>query len=133
MSSESWKREAFPRRRKTYSVPPCCYFCGFPDRHSQCAFMNIENRLSTWESKLRDELKLRKRAKTTDWPLIYRHVLPRLEHPKKKKPKRPTAVYINSTQVEWEKVWKEMRRYGALVRCVDLRSRTRHAHPRNPR
>lgn len=73
-------------------------------------------RLSTWETKLRDVLQVRKKVKGSDWPTIYRHVLPRLERPGRKKVKRPTAIYLNNTAIPWEKAWKEVRRSGVLGR-----------------
>lgn len=60
--------------------------------------------LSTWETKLRDVLGLRKKMKMKDWPIIYSHVRPRLEQ------KKETAIYLNGTRMEWKRAWKEMRR-----------------------
>ncbi|ROW10217.1 hypothetical protein VMCG_01753 [Cytospora schulzeri] len=65
-----------------------------------------KNPLSTWETKLRDVLGLRKRLKKNDWPIVYRHVAPRRAQ------KKETAVYLNGTQMDWRRAWKEMRRCG---------------------
>lgn len=74
----------------------------------------LTGRLSTWESKLRERLQLRKKAKAHDWPLIYQHILPRLEHPRKKKLKRETIIRLNGTEIPWDKAWREIRRSGAF-------------------
>ncbi|KAK2596293.1 hypothetical protein N8I77_013189 [Diaporthe amygdali] len=70
--------------------------------------------LSTWESKLRETLRLRKRANAKDWPLIYQHILPRLKHPKKKALKKKTRICLNNSEILWDKAWKEIRRSRAL-------------------
>lgn len=80
----------------------------------------ITGRLSTWESKLRERLQLRKKAKAHDWPLIYQHILPRLEHPRKKKLKMETIIRLNGAEIPWDKAWKEIRRSGAFR--IDPRS-----------
>lgn len=46
--------------------------------------------------------------------MIYRHILPRLEHPRKKKLKRETIIRLNGTEIPWDKVWREIRRSGAF-------------------
>lgn len=71
-------------------------------------------RLLTWESKLREKLHLRKHAKSHDWPLIYQHIRPRLEHPRKKKLKKETIIRLNGAVIPWDKAWKEIRRSRAL-------------------
>ncbi|KUI55035.1 Ankyrin repeat and KH domain-containing protein 1 [Cytospora mali] len=117
--NEAEIRELYQEKRETLKdVKRIMEAKGFPKKP-----------LSTWESKLRDELGLRKKARTNDWPLIYRHVLPRLEHPKRKKPKKPTGVYINNTIVEWDKAWKEMRRSGVLAKSP-YQGQCSHATPR---
>ncbi|ROW07168.1 hypothetical protein VPNG_07331 [Cytospora leucostoma] len=60
-----------------------------------------------WETKLRDDLGLRKKLKKKDWPIIYGHVLARREQGKE------TAIYLNGTRLPWGKAWKEIRRSGA--------------------
>ncbi|KAI0846871.1 ankyrin repeat-containing domain protein [Daldinia vernicosa] len=65
--------------------------------------------LSTYETKLRDELHLRKKLKKTDWVSIHHHRLKRGD--------KPTRVYLNGTEIPQDKVWKEIRRSGA--RSVD--------------
>lgn len=76
-------------------------------------FLRPTNRLSTWESKLRESLQLRKKVKAKDWPLIYRHIRPRLERPKQKILKKKTIICLNDYEIPWDKVWKEIRRSGA--------------------
>lgn len=60
-------------------------------------------------------LQLRKKAKSTNWPLIYQHVLPRLEKPGQKHLRRETAIYLNNSEIPWNKAWKEIRRSGAIA------------------
>ncbi|KAI0423021.1 hypothetical protein F5X98DRAFT_369038 [Xylaria grammica] len=60
--------------------------------------------LSTYETKLRDKLRLRKKLKREDWPAVYQHVRDREG--------KETGVYINGTRVPWKKAWKEIRRSG---------------------
>ncbi|KAI0161077.1 hypothetical protein GGR52DRAFT_576484 [Hypoxylon sp. FL1284] len=67
---------------------------GFPDQP-----------LSTYERKLRDVLRLRKKLKKADWAVIYQHCQDHLD----KKPE----IYLHGTRIPWEKAWKEMRRSGA--------------------
>ncbi|KAI1386614.1 uncharacterized protein F4822DRAFT_444955 [Hypoxylon trugodes] len=61
--------------------------------------------LSTYETKLRDVLRLRKRLKKEDWTPIYQSYLNRGE--------KDTGIYLNGNRIEWKKAWKEMRRSGA--------------------
>ncbi|KAI2602244.1 hypothetical protein GGR54DRAFT_532103 [Hypoxylon sp. NC1633] len=61
--------------------------------------------LSTYETKLRDELRLRKKLKKDDWSAVYHHYLSR--------DGRDTAVYLNGSKIPWKKAWKEIRRSGA--------------------
>ncbi|TGJ78275.1 hypothetical protein E0Z10_g10489, partial [Xylaria hypoxylon] len=60
--------------------------------------------LSTYETKLRDKLRLRKKLKKADWPAVYQHVRDRGE--------KETGIYINGTKIPWKKAWKEIRRSG---------------------
>ncbi|KAI1802048.1 hypothetical protein F4811DRAFT_555240 [Daldinia bambusicola] len=62
--------------------------------------------LSTYETKLRDELHLRKKLKKTDWVSVQYH--------RRKRGDKPTAVYLNGIEILQHKVWKEIRRSGAL-------------------
>ncbi|KAF3062230.1 hypothetical protein GL218_03914 [Daldinia childiae] len=63
------------------------------------------NSLLTYETKLRDELHLRKKLKKTDWVSVHHHRLKRGD--------KPTGVYLNGTEIPQHKVWKEIRRSGA--------------------
>ncbi len=63
--------------------------------------------LSTYETKLRDELKLRKKLKRTDWHAVYQH------WGKRESEGRETGIYINGTRKPWKSAWKEIRRSGA--------------------
>ncbi|KAG6368378.1 hypothetical protein INS49_002584 [Diaporthe citri] len=71
--------------------------------------------LSTWETKTRDVLQLRKKAKSTNWPLIYQHVIPRLKKPGQKQLRKETSIYLNNLEIPWNKAWKEIRRSGAIT------------------
>ncbi|OTB12660.1 hypothetical protein K445DRAFT_180089 [Daldinia sp. EC12] len=66
-----------------------------------------ENSLLTYETKLRDELHLRKKLKKTDWVSVHHHRLKRGD--------KPTGVYLNGTEIPQHKVWKEIRRSGAQL------------------
>lgn len=57
---------------------------------------------------------MQKKLKKSDWPVIYQHVRPRLEHERKKKFKKPTVLLINGTKKSWDKIWREFRRTHAL-------------------
>ncbi|KAI1416852.1 hypothetical protein F5Y13DRAFT_204230 [Hypoxylon sp. FL1857] len=61
--------------------------------------------LSTYETKFRDKLGLRKKLKKADWSAVYQQYLNRNG--------RPTGVYLNGTEIPWKKAWKEIRRSGA--------------------
>lgn len=61
-------------------------------------------RLSTYETKIRDKLGLRKKLKKSDWPAVYQHVRNRGD--------KPTGIYVNGTRIPWKKAWKEIRRSG---------------------
>ncbi|KAI1379475.1 hypothetical protein F4677DRAFT_409316 [Hypoxylon crocopeplum] len=65
--------------------------------------------LSTYETKLRDELGLRKKLKKNDWSAVYQHYL--------RREGKDTAVYLNGTKISWKKAWKEIRRSGARSTC----------------
>ncbi|KAI0186119.1 hypothetical protein EV127DRAFT_187445 [Xylaria flabelliformis] len=60
--------------------------------------------LSTYGTKLRDQLKLPKKLKKKDWPVVYRHYQQRQADGKQ------THMYLNETFIPWEKAWKEIRR-----------------------
>ncbi|KAI0805089.1 hypothetical protein GGR55DRAFT_656989 [Xylaria sp. FL0064] len=60
--------------------------------------------LSTYETKLRDKLGLRKKLKKSDWPTVYQHVRGRGS--------KETGIYVNGIRVPWKKAWKEIRRSG---------------------
>ncbi|KAI3341102.1 hypothetical protein F4824DRAFT_450765 [Ustulina deusta] len=60
--------------------------------------------LSTYETKLRDKLGLRKKLKKADWPAVYQHVRDRGG--------KETGIYVNGTRIPWKKAWKEIRRSG---------------------
>lgn len=80
---------------------------GCQNTHGLSANLFPSDSKTIWETKLRDELGLRKKLKKKDWPVIYDHVLARREHGKE------TAIYLNDTQMPWGKAWKEIRRSGA--------------------
>ncbi|KAI0864986.1 hypothetical protein F4860DRAFT_341078 [Xylaria cubensis] len=61
--------------------------------------------LSTYGTKLRDQLKLPKKLKKKDWPVVYRHYQQRQADGKQ------TQMYLNDTFIPWGKAWKEIRRY----------------------
>ncbi|TRX94221.1 hypothetical protein FHL15_004989 [Xylaria flabelliformis] len=61
--------------------------------------------LTTYGTKLRDQLKLPKKLKKKDWPVIYQHYRHRQADGKQ------TSMYLNDTSIPWEKAWKEIRRY----------------------
>lgn len=64
------------------------------------------NRLSTYETKLRDAFKLRKKLKSDDWGAIHHHAqLQGYAH-------GGYEVYLNDTRIPWQRVWKEIRRNG---------------------
>ncbi|KAI1660949.1 hypothetical protein F4813DRAFT_400096 [Daldinia decipiens] len=67
------------------------------------------NSLLTYETKLRNELHLRKKLKKSDWVSVHHHRLKRGD--------KPTGVYLNGTEIPQHKVWKDIRRSGA--RLVD--------------
>ncbi|KAI1361895.1 hypothetical protein F5Y08DRAFT_313503 [Xylaria arbuscula] len=69
--------------------------------------------LSTYESKLRDLLGLRKKMKSQDWRPVYRHYLD--------SGNRHTALYFNGTRIPWGKAWKEIKRSGARISSEDDR------------
>ncbi|KAI1427240.1 hypothetical protein F5Y12DRAFT_738004 [Xylaria sp. FL1777] len=60
--------------------------------------------LSTYETKLRDKLRLRKKLKKADWPAVYQHVRDRGS--------KETGIYVNGMRIPWKKAWKEIRRSG---------------------
>ncbi|KAJ1336129.1 ankyrin repeat domain-containing protein 50 [Microdochium nivale] len=63
--------------------------------------------LSTYESKVRDVLRLRKKLKKPDWIVIYQHWVQL--NGKVTKPR----VFFHDREIPWVKAWKEIRRYGA--------------------
>lgn len=99
------------QRSRKIRFDKCLQYCG----HLIEALTNmlILNRPSTWESKLRVDLRIRKKIKASDWPLVYRHLAPRLENPGKKRLKRPTTIRLDGVEIPFDKAWKEIRRSGA--------------------
>ncbi|KAI1740417.1 hypothetical protein F4680DRAFT_419385 [Xylaria scruposa] len=75
--------------------------------------------LSTYGTKLRDQLKLPKKLKKKDWPVVYQHYQQRQAEGKQ------TNMYLNGTFIPWGKAWKEIRRYR-----VPLNSTVRASLPR---
>jgi hypothetical protein len=67
---------------------------------------DLRARISTYETKLRDVLKLRKKLKQRDWYLIHHYALSRGLG------RREYDVLLNGTQMRPDQVWKEIRRYG---------------------
>ncbi|KAI1738463.1 hypothetical protein F4680DRAFT_424863 [Xylaria scruposa] len=61
--------------------------------------------LSTYETTLRDKLRLRKKLKRTQWPIVYHHYQNRAG--------KATGLYLNGERIPWNKAWKEIRRSGA--------------------
>lgn len=61
--------------------------------------------LSTYETKLRNVLGLRKKLKKADWTAIHQHYQDRGG--------KKTGIYLNGSKIPWEKAWKEIRRSGA--------------------
>jgi len=62
--------------------------------------------ISTYEARLRDILKLRKKLKKEDWYLIHQYALSR------KFGRGEYEVFLNGTQIRSDRAWKEIRRYG---------------------
>ncbi|KXJ86965.1 hypothetical protein Micbo1qcDRAFT_208741 [Microdochium bolleyi] len=60
--------------------------------------------LSTYESKIRDVLNIRKKLKKADWPIIYQHWL-RLGGNETK-----PELFFLGRHIPWVKAWKEIRR-----------------------
>ena len=61
-------------------------------------------RLSTYEIKLRDVLKLRKKLKKEDWKPIHHYAVAHGFEP------GGYDVFLNGTRIPHNKVWKEIRR-----------------------
>ncbi|KAI0546754.1 hypothetical protein F4679DRAFT_405238 [Xylaria curta] len=61
--------------------------------------------LSTYETTLRDKLRLRKKLKRTEWPAVYHHF--------RNRDGKETGLYLNGVRIPWNKAWKEIRRSGA--------------------
>lgn len=76
-------------------------------------FTSAQNSLSTWESKVRVDLRIRKKNKANHWPLVYRHLAPRLERPGKKRLRKPTTIRLDGREIPFDEAWKEIRRSGA--------------------
>lgn len=74
--------------------------------------ISVLDRLSKWETKLRDDFKIRKKAKACDWPLVYRHLAPRLERPGEKRLRQPTTIRLDGKEIPFDNAWKEIRRLG---------------------
>ncbi|KAI1092765.1 hypothetical protein F5B19DRAFT_191885 [Rostrohypoxylon terebratum] len=80
---------------------------------------------STYETKLKHRLKLRKKLKKEDWAAVYHHCLAR--------DGKDTGVYLNGTRIPREKVWKEIRRSGARSARKDQHTRLpAHIRVRTP-
>lgn len=75
--------------------------------------ISVLDRLSKWESRLRDDFKIRKKAKADYWPSVYRHLAPRLERLGKKRLSRPTTIRLDGKEILFDDAWKEIRRSGA--------------------
>lgn len=73
----------------------------------------VLDRLSKWETKLRDDFKIRKKIKAGDWPLVYRHLAPRLNRPGKKGLSQPTTIRLYGKEIPFDDAWKEIRRSRA--------------------
>ncbi|KAI1211093.1 uncharacterized protein F4807DRAFT_50092 [Annulohypoxylon truncatum] len=71
--------------------------------------------LSTYETKLRDRLKLRKKLKKTDWIAVHHHYLAR--------DGKDTGIYLNGRRIPWKNAWKEIRRSGARSTGTDRHTR----------
>lgn len=99
------------QRSRKILVDKCLQYCG----HLIEALTKtlILNRLSTWEYKLRVDLRIRKKVKASDWPVVYRHLAPRLEKPGKKRLKRPTTIRLDGMEIPFDEAWKQIRRSGA--------------------
>lgn len=69
-------------------------------------YTDSQARLSTYETRLRDVLRLRKKLKQCDWYLIHHYALSRGYG------RREYDVLLNGTQIRPDRVWKEIRRYG---------------------
>ncbi|KAI5868349.1 hypothetical protein GGS23DRAFT_592128 [Durotheca rogersii] len=63
--------------------------------------------LSTYETRLREGLGLRKKLKSSDWAVVYHR------YERRRDAGRETGVYLNGTRIPWKKVWKEIRRTKA--------------------
>ncbi|KAI0454065.1 hypothetical protein F5B21DRAFT_477277 [Xylaria acuta] len=63
--------------------------------------------LSTYETKLRDKLKLRKKLKKADWAAVYQHF--------RNRGGRETGIYLNGMRISWDRAWKEIRRSGSRL------------------
>ncbi|KAI0487675.1 hypothetical protein F4859DRAFT_510243 [Xylaria cf. heliscus] len=61
--------------------------------------------LSTYETRLRDKLKLRKKLKRDDWTAVYQHF--------QNRGGKETGIYLNGMRIPWERAWKEIRRSGS--------------------
>ncbi|KAI0195633.1 hypothetical protein EV127DRAFT_466740 [Xylaria flabelliformis] len=61
--------------------------------------------LSTYETKLRDKLSLRKKLKKADWTAVYQHVRSRRG--------KETGIYLDGMRIPRARAWKEIRRSGA--------------------
>ncbi|KAI1077883.1 hypothetical protein F5B20DRAFT_245803 [Whalleya microplaca] len=64
-----------------------------------------ETRLSTYETKLRDKLGLRKKLKKSDWAAVYQR--------QQNRQGKETGLYLNGTRIPWRKASKEIGRSGA--------------------
>ncbi|KAJ1323234.1 serine/threonine-protein phosphatase 6 regulatory ankyrin repeat subunit B [Microdochium nivale] len=63
--------------------------------------------LSTYESRVRDTLGLRKKIKTRDWAAIWAHCR------QIQKQDATPVVFFHGRRIPWAKAWKEIRRHGA--------------------
>lgn len=75
---------------------------------------------STWIEKL-GQLGIRKNVLAEEWRKLYRHSLPRLEDPSRKKgdlklkrTKKKTEVIVRGRIYNWDQAWKNMKSSNAI-------------------
>lgn len=86
-------------------------YCGH--REELLTNISVLDRLSKWETKLRDDFKIRKKIKAADWPFVYGQLAPRLKTPGKKGLSRPTTIRLYGKEIPFDDAWKEIRRSHA--------------------
>lgn len=62
-------------------------------------------RLAQYEVKLKKDLGLRKKLSAHDWPAVWDHY-----REIKEKSGARVAIYLNGTEIPFEKAWKEIKR-----------------------